>query len=768
MRTNSISAFMASVAVCTFASPAIAQEPRSGQTAGASTEPQDAASPEDEANIIVVTGTAGGSGIRKQDASFAITTISAEDLVNAAPKSTAEVFALVPGVWAESSGGKAGANIDVRGLPGGGDAPFVTIALQGAPIYGTPMLSFFEQSSIIRVDETIASVEALRGGPNAVFGRGEPGVTLNLRLKEGGDENRGRVKYTISDYGLNQIDAVVSGPLGNGLYYMIGGYYSTSPGIRDAQFQSERGKQITAQITYRHATGKISAYTRWTDDVGQWYLPMSLVSGNNLGTFSQLGNATRFRTLQVNAAGATERFDFRNGRGWRGSISGLTIEQDLSDALSLRDNLGYTSGSADTFGLVPDGAPVRVSALPGGTAQTAGGQMLAGSDYVQNYGHWVVKKDLRSLSNDLSLAWRAGRNELTAGFFLSRFSSDDFWTLGNFTPMQNVQNGDFLSPATTCATLQAAGSGSGCWRYGIRSQGDAQANALYLADSLEVTDKLRIDAGVRREWLTLDYVLDSGPGYPDGTTDMNTRVKASDWAYTAAANYAFSDRLGIFARYSSGFVFPDFDDVRGNNLGVNAIRQTELGLKFSGDTLRLFATGFHNTNSSFDSVVGAVTPPTSYRTRSTGVELDAALMLGNFNLGMIATYQDAKVTQALVGGVPSPALVGNRILRQPRFQLRLSPSYDVAVGDWGLNLYGAAAIVDDRFGDLANTVVLKGFTKVDMGIKLQSPFGAFGRIHADNLFNSRGLTEGDPRSPSSANGRPILGRSILFSVGYDF
>ncbi len=754
-------ALMGSVASLALVAPANAQE-----TTGTSEAEANAAT--DDANVIIVTGTAGGAGLRKQDASFAITTVSADELLAAGPKSTAEVFTLVPGVWAESSGGKSGANIDVRGLPGGGDAPFVTVSLNGAPLYGTPMLSFFEQSSIFRADETIASVEALRGGPNAVFGRGEPGVTLNFRLKEGGDETEGRVKYTYTDYDMHQLDAVVSGPLGGGLYYMVGGYITTSPGIRDAQFQSERGKQITGQLTYDMARGKINVFTRWTDDVGQWYLPMSLVSGNDLGTFSQLGDATRFRTLQVNGNGDTERFDFKDGRGWKGSVSGINFDYELTDSITVRDNLGYTNGSADTFGLVPDGAPVLVSSLSGGTATTAGGVVLAGTDYVQNYGHWVVKKDLEAFSNDLSLAWKAGGNELTVGFYHSDFASDDFWTLGNFTPLHNVQNGDFLSTATTCATLQAAGSGSGCWAYGIQSEGDATANALYIADSLEVTDKLRLDAGVRREWLTLDYVLDSGPGYPDGTIDLDTRIKAKDWAYTFAANYAFSDAFGLFARYSDGYVFPHFDDVRENNLGANSIKQTEIGIKYTGDIVRMFVTGFHNTNNSFSSNVGSVVPATAYKTRATGVEFDGALKFGGFNLGVLATYQDGKVKDALVNGAPDPSLEGNRVLRQPKLQLRFSPSYDFELGDWELNLYGAASIVDDRFGDLANTVVLKGFTKVDAGIKLESPWGLFGQIHADNLFDSHGLTEGDPRNPASANGRPILGRSFRFSVGYDF
>jgi len=97
---------------------------------------------------VVISGTAGGSGIKKKDASFSITTISPREIELLAPPSTAAALDLVPGVWSESSGGVAGANIFVRGLPSSSDAPFVTMSINGAPIYGTQSLSFFEQSSI--------------------------------------------------------------------------------------------------------------------------------------------------------------------------------------------------------------------------------------------------------------------------------------------------------------------------------------------------------------------------------------------------------------------------------------------------------------------------------------------------------------------------------------------------------------------------------------------------------------------------------------------
>lgn len=783
MRFTTSGRLRAGISVCAAAlallgAPAFAQNTQGdnskadqAQTGAAGPQADPAAdASSDPNNVIVVIGTPGGSGVKKQEASYAVTTISQAQLEAAAPKSTAEVFDLVPGVWTESSGGVAGANIDVRGLPGGGDAPWVTFQVNGAPIYGTESLSFMEQSSIFRVDETIASTEAAHGGPSAVFSNGEVGVTMNFNLKKGGDQTKGRIKLSTSDYNLARIDAVLSGPLGHDLYYMIGGYVTQSPGIRDAQFNSEKGQQFTAQLTKKFDNGEINLWTRWTDDHGQWYLPMALNTGNDLGTFSQLGNATRYATLQIDAAGTMKTYDFAQGRGWKGSISGLNASFDLGNGWSVRDNASFTKGNADTYGFVPDGAPVTVAqfmaANPGYTSlSTASGTALTSGDWIQNYGHWVVQKQIESLTNDLSLNFDSGSNSVTVGYYHASWSSDDFWTLGNFRPVHNVQNGDYVQPGVTCEMLQSAGSGSGCWHYGIRASGNARADAVYLADSFHATDALRFDFGVRQQWLDQNYVLDSGPGYPDGTTDLNVHPKVNKLSYTGAVNYDVNPDLGLFVRYSRGYRFPNFDDLRngGGVASVYGVSQVEGGLKYRGANVALYLTGFYNKNNNFEATVGSTVAPAAFKTRAYGLELDGNLRYGGFSLAGLATLQNAKVTDS-----STPSQIGNDVHRQPNFQARISPSYEIDLTGMKVTLYGAASFIGKRWSDLDNTVRLPGYTKIDAGIRAELDSGLFGKIYADNLNNSHGLTEGDPRNPTAPNGRPILGRSIMFSIGYDF
>lgn len=720
----------------------------------------------DEATVVVVVGTPGGKGINKLKASYAVTNITANDLLQANPKASSEVLTLVPGIWVESSGGVGGANIFVRGFPGTGDAQFVTFQLNGTPIYPATSLSFLDNSVMFRTDETIARVEALRGGPSPIFASGQPGLTTNFVLKEGGDVTKGDVKATFTDYGTRRVDAVMSGKLADDLYYMVGGYSTSSPGVRDTQFNSEVGSQFTANITKKFDGGKLNAYIRATDDHGTWYLPFAVnVPGLDKGTYVQLGNYSRFATLQINEHGDTEKFDLANGRGWKGIVSGVNFDKTFDNGWSVRDHFGYTKGDADTYGLVPDGSAITAAALAtqiGGPVKTADGTTLGSGDYVQNWGAWVVQKQLKSLVNDLSASKTVGTHDLTFGYYAASVSADDFWTIGNFNPMQVKQNGNYLVSTIHCSDLAAAGSGSGCWHYGILSAGEMRSDAFYAADAWQATEKLRIDLGVRSEQVKTSYMLDSGPGYPDGTTDLvvdDTRSKSS---YTAGFNYQIDPRMGVFGRTSTGFMYPQFDDYRSGLTDTSEIKQYELGYKLSTQYIDLFATAFYNKfdGAKFHDVGGALE---SNSNEAKGIELDGRLKTDfGLSVALNGTWQKTKITKS-----STPANVGNSAQRQPDWQVRITPRYETRIGSIPTTFYSTVFAVGDRFADNSNATVLKGYNKVDAGIIFD--LGNINvQISGDNLGNSHGYTEGDPRSTTGANARPIFGRSYMVSVGYNF
>ena len=732
---------------------------------------------------IITTGTAGGAELRKFDASFAITTTTDEDINKFSPKSTADLLKVVPGVWSESSGGVSGANVFVRGFPGGGDAPYLTVQVNGTPIFSPPTLSFLENTTLFRVDETVLRMEALRGGPNPVFSNGQPGLTTNFILREGGEETEGLAKFTTSDYNLRRFDAYVSGELADQFYYMIGGYITSSPGLRDSGFNSDEGNQLTINLTKDLDNGTINFFHRQTDDHGTWYLPVALnVPGVDNGT-NQIGSMNRQRgILFANDFGdpafpspSEETLDLGEGRGWDGSMTGGSIVIDFADDWTLTNRFGYTSGDADTLGLVPNGGAVMVGDLLADPTVDAGavvvgpitgavsGRPIADSEYIQQYGAWVVRKDIENFSNDLSIAKAWDRGRLTVGLYTANTSTDEFWALGN-QKYEVVQKGGERVTGIECNDDPDVDSCG--WNYDIDAAGDATTTAFYAATTFDVGDRLTFDVGLRVENHEVEYSLDEGLA---GTSNFSLSTDETATSWTAAVNYLFTDTVGGFARVNSGSKMPYFDDYRdnrgafagGNDL-VQDIEQLELGFKWVTDSVSLYATLFNTEVDPTFFVALAGQTATIQTQESTGVELDAiwATDLG-FSVSLNATVQDTEIKSG-----PNN---GNETQRQPGWQLRLTPSYDFEFGnDLTGTVYGTLSAVDDRWGEPENVNKLEGYEKLDLGVILRVNERFVVQVAADNVTDEDALTESDPRTIAAPNGRYIMPRSVRFSVGYEF
>ena len=219
---------------------------------------------------VVVTATA--QGVKRLDASYNIVALSQQDIQMANPASAAEIYKLSPGVWPEASGGQTGVNIDVAGFPlGGGDSPYFTTMIQGSPVYGVPSLSFMDNSSLVRFDDTVERVEIVQGGPSALFGPGQPGATANFILRTGSEKSVGSVGMTYGFENMWRVDAFQSGKISDGWYGSIGGFYRDGQGVRDSQYPSDIGGQITGTLKHDLNNGYLMFWARYLSDKNQWY-----------------------------------------------------------------------------------------------------------------------------------------------------------------------------------------------------------------------------------------------------------------------------------------------------------------------------------------------------------------------------------------------------------------------------------------------------------------------------------------------------------------
>jgi iron complex outermembrane recepter protein len=85
-------------------------------------------------DTIIVTGSTSKRTLL--NASVNVTLATAADIEQKAPRATADVLSLIPGVFVESTAGPVSNNYSVRGLPGGGQT-FITLEEDSMPIlYG--------------------------------------------------------------------------------------------------------------------------------------------------------------------------------------------------------------------------------------------------------------------------------------------------------------------------------------------------------------------------------------------------------------------------------------------------------------------------------------------------------------------------------------------------------------------------------------------------------------------------------------------------------
>jgi outer membrane receptor protein involved in Fe transport len=787
---------------------------RSEASGGAVQNAPSAGSPQEQeptiVDEVVVIGTA-GAGIRRQDAAFAVTTLSDEAIRQAAPSSTADLFRLVPGVTAESSGGQNGANIFVRGYPSGGDAEFITLQSQGVPFFPPSTLSFLENSQLIRIDETVRRIEAVRGGTGALFSSGQPGLTINFVQREGGQDFEGFGKITVTDYGDARGDGYVSGPLGPDTTFMIGGYYASGPGVRDPQFDAERGGQITANIRHRFDRGSLMVFGRYLNDRGQWLLPIPVTqngddigeyAGFNAGTGTFAGNETRLSVLNDGTS-----IDLSDGRGADIVNLGANLELDLTDSITLRNRTSLLTGSADTNGLVPGGAPPQTAAdfasSLGGTLESltfvnGGGAVAnAATQQVIPVGAWRVNKDLESFVNDLAVEFRLGAHTLTAGLYHARYSSDDAWNLGNLQLLTAEPNARRLNltirNSTTNALQQATRGGFlGGAFFNVNAAYDGVDTALYVTDEWEITPQLTLDGGIRHQWNEVDGTLENNTfgvnvdGDPDTLFDNGTAVlngtfstidyEADETSWTVGANYAFTPEVSLFGRYSLGHSFPFFDNLRDGLREVRAVETYEAGLKASLDRLDLYATLFRNEFEGLATTVIVNGAPLASvgGAEATGLELEGQVRPTDaFSVTFSGTWLDATYQDFFADGGLTD-LSGNQVQRQPEWQGRITPSYTLPVGSEGeLTLYATVAYVGDRFSDVQNQQSLPAYTEIDAGVTWDVNDRVQVQLVGDNLTDEIGLTEGNPRTLGAQGSgvilaRPILGRSVRFSVGYRF
>jgi len=488
---------------------------------------------------IMVTGVPRG-GATKLEASVSVSALPAEDMVNLAPRSTAEIFRSLPGIRAESSGGGGNANMTIRGIPlATGGSKYMQIHEDGLPVTEYGDINFGNTDNWLRADWTLDRVESIRGGSASTFASNSPGGIINMISKTGGDDAGSMGVSFGLDYDEFRTDFEYGGYLSDSVSYHFGGFFRDGEGVRETGFNGDSGGQIKANVTKEFHDGFLRVYLKHLDDKVTTYLPSAvLVEGsdsfgalpgfdassqtthsqqtNNITTFDQFGNPV---TRAVS-----------DGIESKVSALGFEFEKDITDRLILNNKFrnseisgGFISPFTDGFAGGTDtvankGTELCNSASVGGVSLDCSGGVIALIDgqaadpnqlAYTNLLFDTRIHDLGLVANDLELIWEGDEGfNVSGGVYFSKQAIKTSWNSWH-TRMQTLDgaNSQNITYIAVGAGLDAMGApvdvmlaDNGAltqsflaWNWDL----EYRTIAPYLNVGFDVGDRMTIDASVR-------------------------------------------------------------------------------------------------------------------------------------------------------------------------------------------------------------------------------------------------------------------------------
>jgi outer membrane cobalamin receptor len=796
---------------------------------------------------VVVTATA--QSTRKLDASFQVTTASLEEIHNVDPSSSADLLKIVPSVWAESGGGQAGPNIELAGYPGGSGAPYVTYAINGSPIYPSHNLSFLDDSSMFRLDDTVERAEMVLGGPGVLYSDGQLGLTANFILREGSEVEHGDLGITYGSEGMYRIDGFYGGPLSKDWFFSIGGFYRQSDGIRKSQFPADDGGQVTATLSHNLEQGKVMFYFRELNDKNLFIADIPLVAtgtGKNVSYsafpgFNPLtgwyaGTGIQGLSVQECPGCAPLTANLANGRGSNLHTFGGDFDFDVAEGVHLSNKAQFTGGDMPTTGIFTGSAPpvtmssfiassitsantalagTGIKPATGGTATYVnGGGAVNPNQYVMTNGYWVVDKQLQSFTDDLRFTFDVfPGNKLTVGGYLAVYHSDDTWYLGNNELMTATPNASLINLTLNNGAIISENGLTSASTFTLVDNYSGRNVALFATDNWRINQWV-LDAGFRVEQQQVSGTIEndtnmplstnplslwnSSVSVPNGTWNsfscaeslaLNNGTECTEFKKTKpsgaiGATYEITDHMSAYARGDYGVHFPSFDDLRSGTPQTENIRNLQLGYRIQTPTLYADVDVFRRTFSGvpFQQFVttstGIENVAFPYGTSSTGIDFTEVWQpIEHVSLGLTGNWQSSVYTHIpLADSELSVGADGNVLQRQPRFQARLTPAYDLPV-PWGsVRFQLTYSYIGLRYSDPGNAQVLPSYQTLDAGIISQIGDHFEVRVMGSNLTNELGVTEQDARALSGTSGtsggfalgRPIFGREENIQLKYRF
>ncbi|MEL7197071.1 MAG: TonB-dependent siderophore receptor [Pseudomonadota bacterium] len=566
----------------------------------------------------------------------------------------------------------------------------------------------------------IEAVEVLKGPRSALYGRGEPGGTINLITKRPQYETSGYVQLQGGSFDLLRADVDLQTTLGENGGIRVAGFFEDAGSFR----REKETQKFGFYPSVRFDLGESSVLTYELE-----YTSQELPQDRGVIFSDQFGfSPRRLFTGEPDALIDTEVFGHQ-----------LEFQHEFSDTWGLLVGAGYreTSLVGDAY---ENNFGSRQPYLVDGQAIS---RFFRFRDYEAEY--FALRAEVTGEFNTGGLRHRvifgADYDEFDNDQVANRFRQGGIGGAASST----------LDPETYLLLFLDNP------QYGIFPRPDAAAQidrlektggfGFYIQDQIDLTDKLQIRLGGRFD--DFDQELINRRSTPAVVSESSN----SAFSPQAGVVYRATDGISLYASYGEGIRQLSGADFEGNSFDPNKSTSLEAGIKldlgevFDGVNGSASATVFDVDQSNiliFDprpEAAGELIPAGEARSR--GLELDAN---ANFDSGLSVwisyAYIDAEYTNS---GTDSATFTtfepGEALINSPDHQLSLQVSQSLTLGNLGAQLGGGVLHVGSRNGEVGGDFDLPSYTTARIFGQIEPIENLAVRLDVDNLFDETFYTD---------------------------
>jgi iron complex outermembrane receptor protein len=569
----------------------------------------------------------------------------------------------------------------------------------------------------------IESIDVLKGPRAAVFGRGEPGGTVNLVTKRPTFKTAGELRLSAGSFETYRADADWTTPLSEAVAVRLIGFAEDAGSFRDTVETRKYG--ASPSLAWR-----ISPQSRLVYELELSHQEIPFDRGV-LAINGKLGQIPQSRFLGEPGDGPL-----------KADVQGHQFEfqHDFSNDWSALAGFTSRKTSLEGFSTEAELAANRQRLLVDGRTLT---RQRRFRDYDASY--QVIRGEINGRFQLAGLQHR-----LIFGVDADRFENDQVFlrarapTLAsNPTPAQqqaidifNPVYGSYALPTPTPLTDR------------VETQ---RSVGLFAQDQINLSARLQLRLGAR-----IDHYRQTLLNRANGQTSSQEETRVSP---QLGLVFRAMEGLSLYATYGENFRPLSGADAQGNGFEPNQSTSVEAGAKFSlggiDATVAVFEVKQRN--------ILVVDDPSAFtlaaigKARSQGLEID---LQGEIASGLSVwasyAYVDAKTSNTFNDvnfGVPVPA--GTRLLNVPKHTLSLQLVSSIPVAGRGLQLGGGLVHVSERSGEFTTNFKLPAYTVARAFAAYELTKATTLRLDVDNLFNETYYTNsfsalwvqpGNPRS----------------------